>query len=98
MIMQAIGQLLDGQSLSAAQAEGVMEEVMTGGATEAQIAGFLIALRVKGETVDEITGCARAMRRAAVRVLRQRAHVVDTCGTGGDNAGTFNVSTTAALK
>ena len=65
MIREAISQLLDGQSLSAGQAERVMDEVMTGEATPAQIAGFLIALRVKGETADEITGCARAMRRAA---------------------------------
>jgi anthranilate phosphoribosyltransferase len=97
MIQQAINQLLEGQSLSTEQAEGVMEEVMTGGATPAQIAGFLIALRVKGETVDEITGCARAMRRAAVRVPRVRETVIDTCGTGGDRAGTFNISTTTAF-
>jgi anthranilate phosphoribosyltransferase len=97
MITDAIRHLLDRESLSSAQAEGVMEEVMTGGATPAQIAGFLIALRVKGETVDEITGCARAMRRVAVRVPRERVPVVDTCGTGGDGAGTFNISTTTAF-
>jgi anthranilate phosphoribosyltransferase len=97
MIREAIRQLLDGQSLSATEAEGVMDEVMTGEATPAQIAGFLIALRVKGETVDEITGCARAMRRAAVAVRSQGGHLVDTCGTGGDRAGTFNISTTAAF-
>ena len=68
MIRQAINQLLDNQPLSAEQAEGVMDQVMCGEATPAQIAGFLVALRIKGETVDEITGCARAMRRAAVRV------------------------------
>jgi anthranilate phosphoribosyltransferase len=97
MIRQAIEQLLANESLSATEAEGVMEEVMTGGATPAQIAGFLIALRLKGETVDEITGCARAMRRAAIQVPVTRAHAVDTCGTGGDRAGTFNISTTAAF-
>jgi anthranilate phosphoribosyltransferase len=97
MIREAISQLLDGQSLSAGQAEGVMDEVMTGEATPAQIAGFLIALRVKGETVDEITGCARAMRRAAIAVCPEDDRLVDTCGTGGDRAGTFNVSTTAAF-
>jgi anthranilate phosphoribosyltransferase len=97
MIRQAISQLLEGQSLAAEQAEGVMEQVMTGGATPAQIAGFLIALRVKGETVDEITGCARAMRRAAVPVSPDRTDIVDTCGTGGDRSGTFNISTTAAF-
>lgn len=97
MISEAISQLLEGESLSAEQAEGVMEQVMTGEATPAQIAGFLVALRVKGETVDEIVGCARAMRRAAVRVPREREQVIDTCGTGGDRAGTFNISTTAAF-
>ena len=97
MIREAISQLLAGESLSAEQAEGVMDQVMGGEATPAQIAGFLIALRVKGETVDEITGCARAMRRAAVSVSPRRTDVVDTCGTGGDRSGTFNISTTAAF-
>ncbi len=97
MIKETIHQLLEGQSLPAEQAEAVMDEIMTGEATPAQIAGFLVALRVKGETVDEITGCARAMRRAAVPVNPSRVDVVDTCGTGGDRAGTFNISTTAAF-
>jgi anthranilate phosphoribosyltransferase len=97
MIRQAISKLLDNQSLTAEQAEGVMDQVMQGEATPAQIAGFLVALRVKGETVDEITGCARAMRRAAVRVIPQHDDLIDTCGTGGDGAGTFNISTTAAF-
>jgi anthranilate phosphoribosyltransferase len=97
MIREAIHQLLEGQSLTALQAEGVMDQVMAGEATPAQIAGFLVALRVKGETVDEITGCARAMRRAAVRVPRRRPYVIDTCGTGGDYAGTFNISTATAF-
>jgi anthranilate phosphoribosyltransferase len=98
MIREAIGQLLDNQSLSAEQAEGVMDQIMSGEATPAQIAGFLVALRVKGETVDEITGCARAMRRAAVRVApRENGILIDTCGTGGDASGTFNISTTTAF-
>jgi anthranilate phosphoribosyltransferase len=97
MISETINQLLEGTSLSASEAEAVMDQVMTGKATPAQIAGLLIALRVKGETVDEITGCARAMRRAAVRVPLQRTHVIDTCGTGGDRSGTFNISTTTAF-
>jgi anthranilate phosphoribosyltransferase len=97
MIRETIGQLLDGQSLPAEQAEAVTDQIMTGEATPAQIAGFLVALRVKGETADEITGCARAMRRAAVQVRPSRSDVVDTCGTGGDCAGTFNISTTAAF-
>jgi anthranilate phosphoribosyltransferase len=74
-----------------------MGEIMNGGATPAQIAGFLVALRVKGETVDEIAGCARAMRKSAVRVRPARTDLVDTCGTGGDCAGTFNISTTVAF-
>lgn len=97
MICQAIKQLLDNQSLAAEQAEGVMDQVMCGEATPAQIAGFLVVLRVKGETVDEITGCARAMRRAALRVIPQQDGLIDTCGTGGDGAGTFNISTITAL-
>jgi anthranilate phosphoribosyltransferase len=97
MIKESISQLLAGESLPADRAEAVMDEIMTGGATPAQIAGFLVALRIKGETVDEITGCARAMRRAAVPVRPARADVIDTCGTGGDGAGTFNISTTTAF-
>ncbi len=97
MITAALNQLLAGQSLSMEQAEGVMAQVMAGEATPAQIAGFLIALRAKGETVEEITGCARAMRQAAVRVTPRHSNLVDTCGTGGDRAGTFNISTTAAF-
>jgi len=97
MITEALNQLLEGQSLSMEQAEGVMAQVMAGEATPAQIAGFLIALRVKGETVEEITGCARAMRQAAVKVTPRHSNLVDTCGTGGDRAGTFNISTTAAF-
>lgn len=97
MIREAIGQLLAGTSLSLVEAEGVMDEVMAGQATPAQIAGLLIALRTKGETVDEITGCARAMRRAATQVTPRRRGLIDTCGTGGDRAGTFNISTTTAF-
>jgi anthranilate phosphoribosyltransferase len=97
MIRETISQLLEGESMPVEQAEAVMDEVMNGEATPAQIAGFLVALRVKGETVDEITGCARAMRRAAVSVSPQRQGVIDTCGTGGDRAGTFNISTAAAF-
>jgi anthranilate phosphoribosyltransferase len=97
MIRETIQQLMNGTSLDTAQAEAVMDEIMRGDATPAQIAGFLIALRTKGETPDEIAGCARAMRRAAVAVRPQRQDVIDTCGTGGDGAGTFNISTTTAF-
>ncbi|MCP4540688.1 MAG: bifunctional anthranilate synthase component II/anthranilate phosphoribosyltransferase [Chloroflexi bacterium] len=97
MIRETINQLLEGQSLPVEQAEVVMDEIMTGSATPAQIAAFLVALRLKGETADEITGCAKAMRRAAVSVRPERTDVIDTCGTGGDCAGTFNISTTTAF-
>jgi anthranilate phosphoribosyltransferase len=96
-IKQAIAQLVDDKDLTAAEAEAVMEQVMTGQATPAQIGGFLIALRQKGETVEEVTGFARAMRHNATRVQVHRRPLVDTCGTGGDGAGTFNISTTAAF-
>ncbi|MCL7452705.1 MAG: anthranilate phosphoribosyltransferase [Anaerolineae bacterium] len=97
MIRETIHQLLEGESLPIEWAEAVMGQIMSGAATPAQIAGFLVALRLKGETVDEITGCARAMRQVAVQVHPTRRDVIDTCGTGGDRAGTFNISTTAAF-
>jgi anthranilate phosphoribosyltransferase len=97
MIRETIHQLLEGESLPIERAEAVMAQIMSGAATPAQIAGFLVALRLKGETVDEITGCARAMRQVAVQARPTRRDVVDTCGTGGDRAGTFNISTTAAF-
>jgi anthranilate phosphoribosyltransferase len=97
MIQQAIVHLLQRENLSAEMAEQVMDQIMEGAATPAQIGGFLLALRMKGETVEEITGCARAMRRAAVPVEPHRTDLVDTCGTGGDGAHTFNISTTTAF-
>lgn len=94
----ALARLMAGQSLSEGEAEAAMTQIMHGQATPAQIGAFLTALRIKGETVEEITGCARAMRYSArpVRPRRQR-QLVDTCGTGGDGAATFNISTTAAF-
>jgi anthranilate phosphoribosyltransferase len=74
-----------------------MEQIMRGEATAAQIGGFLIALRSKGETVDEVAGFARAMRHNAISVKPRRSLVIDTCGTGGDGTGTFNISTVAAF-
>ncbi|MGH2541478.1 MAG: anthranilate phosphoribosyltransferase [Ardenticatenaceae bacterium] len=97
MIQTAIGALARGEHLDAALAEAIMGQIMEGAATQAQIGGFLMALRLKGETIEEITGCARAMRRAAVRVAPHRTDLVDTCGTGGDGANSFNISTTAAF-
>jgi anthranilate phosphoribosyltransferase len=89
--------MLDGHDLGQAEARGVMDEIMRGEATPAQIAGFLIALRLKGETADEIAGCAEAMREHVLPVRPKRDDLVDTAGTGGDGARTFNISTAAAL-
>jgi len=97
MIKDAIAKLIDRQHLTEAEAEAVMQEIMGGQATPAQIAAYLTALRMKGETADEITGSARAMRAKAVRIRPADPLVVDTCGTGGDGGTTFNVSTTVAF-
>jgi anthranilate phosphoribosyltransferase len=97
MIQSAIARLLEGTDLSREEARDVMDQVMRGDATPAQIAGFLVALRAKGETVDEIAGCAEAMRSHALPVRPRREDVIDTAGTGGDGAGTVNLSTAAAL-
>jgi anthranilate synthase/phosphoribosyltransferase len=98
-IKTAISKIMAGQSLTVEEAEEVMSQIMAGEATPAQIGAYLAALRMKGETVAEITGSARAMRRPAVPVRPRTAPIdlVDTCGTGGDGAGTFNISTTAAF-
>jgi len=96
MIKDAIAKLIERQHLTEAEAEAVMLEIMEGQATPAQIAAYLTALRMKGETVDEITGSARAMRAKATRIRPADPLVVDTCGTGGDGGATFNVSTTVA--
>jgi anthranilate phosphoribosyltransferase len=97
-IQQAVAKLMSHQDLAEDEAEAAMAQIMHGQATPAQIAAFLTALSMKGETVDEITGCARAMRRSAVRVRPRRVdNLVDTCGTGGDGTGTFNISTAAAF-
>src|SRR5438445_1906662 len=97
MIQDAITKLLDRKQLARAEARAVMDEIMRGEATSAQIGGFLIALRAKGETADEITGCAEAMRDHALVVRPGREDLVDTAGTGGDGAHTINISTAAAL-
>lgn len=97
MIRGAIAVLVERKDLTEQQAEEAMGEVMRGDATPAQIGAFLTALRMKGETIDEVTGCARAMREASLKVSAHRQPLLDTCGTGGDGAGTFNISTTVAL-
>jgi anthranilate phosphoribosyltransferase len=97
MIQAVISKLLDGTQLARAEARAVMDEIMRGEATPAQIGGFLIALRAKGETPEEITGCAEAMRDHVLAVRPRRDDLVDTAGTGGDGAHTINISTAAAL-
>ena len=97
MIQAAIQTLLDGHDLTRDDAREVMGEIMGGEATPAQISGFLVALRAKGETADEIAGCAEAMRAHVLPVRTTREDVVDVVGTGGDGARTFNISTTAAI-
>ena len=97
MIQQTLGRLLDGRDLSRAEARETMAVIMAGEATDAQIAGFLVALRAKGETADEIAGCAEAMREHVLHVRPTRTDLVDVVGTGGDGANTYNISTAAAL-
>jgi anthranilate phosphoribosyltransferase len=96
-IQHAISKISKRQDLTLEEAEAAMDEIMTGAATPAQIGGYLMGLRLKGETVDEITGSARSMRRAANHPPLHTAGVIDTCGTGGDGVGTFNISTTVAF-
>jgi len=98
MLKPYIGKLLERQNLTASEAEHAMNVIMTGGATPAQIGGYLIGLRMKGETVEEIAGSARAMRAQASRVtVSPNGPLLDTAGTGGDGAHTFNISTAAAF-
>jgi len=96
----AIGEVINGRDLTMAQAEAAMNVIMSGEATQAQIGSYLTALRMKGETVDEIAGSAKAMRNHVVQVtvsMDVGGMLVDTCGTGGDGKHTFNISTTAAF-
>ena len=97
MLKESLSRLAAGASLSTDEAAAATGEIMDGAATPAQIAAFLTALKMKGETVDEIAGCARAMRQRAVRVDAGAGVILDTCGTGGDGLGTFNISTVAAI-
>lgn len=99
MIKEAIAKIVEGKNLDSREAGEAMEEIMSGKATDAQIAGFLAALRMKGETVDEITSFAKVMRQKAGKINFDGSAemIVDTCGTGGDNSGTFNISTAAAF-
>ncbi|MEW6163415.1 MAG: anthranilate phosphoribosyltransferase, partial [Nitrospirota bacterium] len=96
MIREIIDSLVKGVDLSEAEMAECMKEIMEGRATDAQIGAFLTALRIKGETVEEITGAARIMREKAT-TIRAPEGVLDTCGTGGDMSHTFNISTTTAI-
>lgn len=96
-IQTAINEVISGHNLSRADMHAVMKTIMQGEATPAQIGGLLVALRLKGESVDEITAAAEVMRELAEKVNVDKTHLVDTCGTGGDGANTFNISTTSAF-
>lgn len=96
-LQQSLQHLLNRHDLSHNEMREVMQQIMTGQASEAQIAGFLIALRLKGETVDEIAAAVEVMRELATPIQLTGKHLIDTCGTGGDGANTFNISTTSAF-
>ena len=97
MLREMLPRIVAGEDLSAAEAAAAMGEIMDGSATPAQIAAFVTALHIKKETVPEIVGCARAMRKRVVRIDVPNGRAMDTCGTGGDGKGTFNISTITAL-
>lgn len=98
LITKALFKIVEGLNLSEAEMTAVFSEIMEGKATPAQIAAFITALRMKGETVDEVTGAAKAMREKATRItLTGKGDLLDTCGTGGDSRNTFNISTTSAF-
>lgn len=98
MITKAIFKIVEGLNLSESEMVSVMDQIMAGNVTQAQIASFVTALRMKGETVDEISGAAKVMREKSLRIpLTCKGDILDTCGTGGDNRNTFNISTAVAF-
>ena len=97
MIKECITKVVNKEDLKEAEMMSVMDEIMEGQATPAQIAAFITALRLKGETVEEVSGAARIMKQKATRIDARSSVIVDTCGTGGDGHNTFNISTTAAF-
>lgn len=97
MVAQAIGQLIAGKHLELAEAEALMTEIMEGRATAAQIGSIMTALRMKGETIDEITGFAQSMRNKSAQVITEQHQLLDTCGTGGSGIIKFNISTVSAI-
>jgi len=97
MMKDIIKKVVDRKNLTRQEAALTMDTIMRGEATPSQIAAFITALRMKGETVDEITGCAEKMREHAINIKPRQTNLVDTCGTGGDVSGTFNISTVSAF-
>jgi len=97
MLQEVIKKIVDRENLSENEAYESMDEIMKGFGTESQIGAFLSGIRVKGETIDEITGCAKAMRDNGVKVKLNSKYAIDTCGTGGDGGKTFNISTAVAI-
>jgi anthranilate phosphoribosyltransferase len=97
MITDAIAKLIHGQNLNREEAKAVFNEIMSGQATDAQIGGYLVAQRMRGETVSEITGAVEVMRAKVTTIPVKSLDCIDTCGTGGDKSGTFNISTASAL-
>jgi len=96
-LQHAINKLIEGKSLTRSESRKVMTLIMQGKATDAQISAYLVAMKMKGETVDEVTGAAEAMTRQSPQIKTRFKNIVDTCGTGGDSLNTFNISTTAAF-
>lgn len=96
-VQSALRKVVERQDLTRGESAAAMEAIMSGMVPESLIAAYLVALRMKGETVEEITGCAEVMRRNALQVRSRHTTVIDTCGTGGDHSGTFNISTAAAI-
>ncbi len=97
MIRETIQKIVDGHDLTERETVDTMNEIMSGEATPAQVASFVTALRIKGETIEEITGAARVMREKSTKIHTKQPFAVDTCGTGGDGSHSFNISTTAAF-
>src|SRR5690606_5913729 len=96
-MQEALGRLIQGHNLSREEARTVMQLIMEGEATPAQIGSLVTIMRMKGETIDEITGFAETMRSKAPKVAVDSTNLLDTCGTGGDGARTFNISTASAI-
>jgi len=97
MIKEAIAKVVKGEDLTRSEMNEAFGQIMSGGAGEAEIASFITCMRMKGETIDEITGGAEVMRKFATKVKTKHKKILDTCGTGGDSSGTFNISTIAAF-